>query len=169
MRKVYIYLFCLTLLVLSSAGQLSSKGLCDGPGGGLLCGAGIGGGIGSAIDGDDGAKAGAIIGGIMGIASSINEAENRNTNQSQDSNNEVISNDNEVISNDYPARLVYNTQIALISIGYYVGMYDGSYTRSTSDAIKSYQKDNSFIVNGIPTEELYERIRRDVIEKYSKE
>ena len=91
MRKVYIYLFCLTLLVLSSAGQLSSKGLCDGPGGGLLCGAGIGGGIGSAIDGDDGAKAGAIIGGIMGIASSINEAENRNTNESQNSYNEVIS------------------------------------------------------------------------------
>ena len=162
MRKVYIYLVCLTLLVLSSAGQLSSKGLCDGPGGGLLCGAGIGGGIGSAIDGDDGAKAGAIIGGIMGIASSINEAENRNTNQSQNSYNEVI-------SNDYPALLVYNTQIALISIGYYVGMYDGSYTRSTSDAIKSYQKDNSLIVNGIPTEQLYEKIRRDVIEIYSKE
>lgn len=162
MRKVYIYLFCLTLLVLSSASQLSSKGLCDGPGGGLLCGAGIGGGIGSAIDGDDGAKAGAIIGGIMGIASSLNEAENRNTNENQNSYNEVI-------SDDYPALLVYNTQIALISIGYYVGMYDGSYTRSTSDAIKSYQKDNSLIVNGIPTEELYERIRRDVIKMYSKE
>tara|TARA_B100000925_G_C21713025_1_gene347525 strand:- start:58 stop:513 length:456 start_codon:yes stop_codon:yes gene_type:complete len=150
------------LICLIIPGQLSSKGLCDGPGGGFLCGAGIGGGIGSAIDGDDGAKAGAIIGGIMGIASSINETENRNTNESQNSYNEVI-------SDDYPALLVYNTQIALISIGYYVGMYDGSYTRSTSDAIKSYQKDNSLIVNGIPTEELYERIRRDVLEIYSKE
>ena len=167
MRKVYIYLFCLTLLVLSSAGQLSSKGLCDGPGGGLLCGAGIGGGIGSAIDGDDGAKAGAIIGGIMGIASSINEAEKKDGEDPEQAIEE--DHDNEVISNDYPALLVYNTQIALISIGYYVGMYDGSYTRSTSDAIKSYQKDNSFIVNGIPTEALYERIRRDVIEIYSKE
>lgn len=162
MRKVYTYVFCLMLIGLITSGQLSSKGLCDGPGGGFLCGAGIGGGIGSAIDGDDGAKAGAIIGGIMGIASSINEAENRNTNESQNSYNEVI-------SDDYSALLVYNTQIALISIGYYVGMYDGSYTRSTSDAIKSYQKDNSLIVNGIPTEELYERIRRDVLEIYSKE
>jgi peptidoglycan hydrolase-like protein with peptidoglycan-binding domain len=48
-------------------------------------------------------------------------------------------------------------------------MYDGSFTRNTSEAIKSYQKDNSLIVNGIPTEELYERIRRDVVETYSKE
>jgi hypothetical protein len=162
MKKFYIYVFCLMLGGLISAGQSSSKGLCDGPGGGLLCGAGIGGGIGSAIDGDDGAKAGAIIGGIMGIASSINEAENSNTNENLNSYNEVI-------SDDYPALLVYNTQIALISIGYYVGMYDGSFTRNTSEAIKSYQKDNSLIVNGIPTEELYERIRRDVVETYSKE
>ena len=41
-----------TIFVSESVGKL-----CDGPGGGLLCGAGIGGGIGSAIDGDDGAKA----------------------------------------------------------------------------------------------------------------
>tara|TARA_Y100000768_G_scaffold387759_1_gene380167 strand:+ start:3885 stop:4373 length:489 start_codon:yes stop_codon:yes gene_type:complete len=162
MKKLYKYVFCLALVSLISAGQLSSKGLCDGPGGGLLCGAGIGGGIGSAIDGDDGAKAGAIIGGIMGIASSINEAESRNTNESLNYNNEVI-------SDNYPALLVYNTQIALISIGYYVGMYDGTFTRSTSEAIKSYQKDNSLIINGIPTEELYERIRRDIIKIYSKE
>ena len=65
--------------------------------------------------------------------------------------------------------LVYNTKIALISIGYIVGMYDGSFTRSTSEAIKSYQKDNSLIINGIPTEQLYERIKRDVVDIYSSE
>ena len=162
MKKIFIYVCCLTLAVLISTNQLSSRSLCDGPGGGLLCGAGIGGGIGSAIDGDDGAKAGAIIGGIMGIASSINESENKNTDVSKDTYNEII-------SNEYSTRLVYNTQIALISIGYFVGIYDGSYTRSTSDAIKSYQKDNSLVVNGIPSEGLYERIKRDVVDLYSKE
>lgn len=162
MKKIFTYIFCLTLVGLISAGQLSSKGLCDGPGGGLLCGAGIGGGIGSAIDGDDGAKAGAIIGGIMGIASSINEAENKSIKESQNSYNEIM-------SDEYSTLLVYNTQIALISIGYFVGMYDGSFTRSTSEAIKSYQKDNSLIINGIPTEQLYERIRSDVVDIYSSE
>ena len=162
MKKIFTYMCCLTLFILISAGQLSSKGLCDGPGGGLLCGAGIGGGIGSAIDGDDGAKAGAIIGGIMGIASSINEAENESINESQNSYNEIM-------SDEYSTLLVYNTQIALISIGYFVGMYDGSFTRSTSEAIKSYQKDNSLIINGIPTEQLYERIRSDVVDIYSSE
>ena len=41
MRKLYTYVFCLMLIGLITSGQLSSKGLCDGPGGGFLCGAGI--------------------------------------------------------------------------------------------------------------------------------
>lgn len=162
MKKVMATFLTIILINCSYIPFAASKSLCDGPAGGLLCGAGIGGGIGSALDGEEGAKTGAIFGGLMGLAAGINEAE-QNKKYDDHSEHHVI------ISNDYPALLVYNTQIALISIGYYVGMYDGSFTNETSDAIKSYQKDNNLIVNGIPTEELYERIKRDVAKLYTQE
>ena len=85
-----------TIFVSESVGKL-----CDGPGGGLLCGAGIGGGIGSAIDGDDGAKAGALIGGLIGITSRINEAEKQGDNTSSINNN-ANTEKNQIISTDYP-------------------------------------------------------------------
>src|SRR6056300_10109 len=162
MNKIMATILSIIILNFSYIPYATSNSLCDGPAGGLLCGAGIGGGIGSALDGEDGAKTGAIFGGLMGLAAGINEAE-QNRKYSDNSEPNVI------ISNEYPALLVYNTQIALISIGYYVGMYDGSFTNETSDAIKSYQKDNNLIVNGIPTEELYERIKRDVAKLYTQE
>jgi hypothetical protein len=152
-----------TIFVSESVGKL-----CDGPGGGLLCGAGIGGGIGSAIDGDDGAKAGALIGGLIGITSRINEAEKQGDNTSSVNNN-AKTEKNQIISTDYPISMVYNTQIALISLGYYVGVYDGSFTQNTADAIKSYQQNNSLIANGFPSKELYKHIKNNVAILYSEE
>jgi peptidoglycan hydrolase-like protein with peptidoglycan-binding domain len=152
-----------TIFVSESVGKL-----CDGPGGGLLCGAGIGGGIGSAIDGDDGAKAGALIGGLIGITSRLNEAENQGDSSSSVNNN-VNTENNQIISTDYPVSMVYNTQIALISLGYYVGVYDGSFTQNTADAIRSYQQNNSLIANGFPSKELYKHIKKNVAILYSEE
>ncbi len=152
-----------TVFISESVGKL-----CDGPGGGLLCGAGIGGGIGSAIDGDDGAKAGALIGGLIGITSRINEAEKQGDNTSSINNN-ANTEKNQIISTDYPISMVYNTQIALISLGYYVGVYDGSFTQNTADAIKSYQQNNSLIANGFPSKELYKHIKNNVAILYSEE
>ena len=159
----------LLLLIVSTTFVSESVGkLCDGPGGGLLCGAGIGGGIGSAIDGDDGAKAGALIGGLIGITSRINEAEKQGDNTSSVNINANTEN-NQIISTDYPISMVYNTQIALISLGYYVGVYDGSFTQNTADAIKSYQQNNSLIANGFPSKELYKHIKNNVAILYSEE
>tara|TARA_Y100000590_G_scaffold470450_1_gene665106 strand:- start:1233 stop:1733 length:501 start_codon:yes stop_codon:yes gene_type:complete len=143
-------------IILSST---NAQGICDGAGGGLLCGAGIGGGIGAAIDGEDGAAAGAIIGGIMGIASSLND---NNQTENQELKQVEIIDPYQIISTDYSVELIYNTQIALISLGYNVGFYDGRFTMATKNAIKSYQKNNSLIGNGIPSDELYAHIRKNV-------
>ncbi|MDG2187876.1 MAG: peptidoglycan-binding domain-containing protein [Hyphomicrobiales bacterium] len=166
--------FALFIMIANSVFVSESAGkLCDGPGGGLLCGAGIGGGIGSALDGDKGAKAGALIGGLIGITSRINEAEQNENQSSREDAYDSIENDdsynNQIISTDYPVSLVYNTQIALISLGYYVGIYDGSFTLNTKKAIKSYQKNNSLISNGFPSDKLYTHIKKNVANLYSKE
>ncbi|MAU87232.1 MAG: peptidoglycan-binding protein [Alphaproteobacteria bacterium] len=171
MRNLIAIILLLVMVNMIFVSESVGK-LCDGPGGGLLCGAGIGGGIGSAIDGDDGAKAGALIGALIGVTSRINEAEKQGDNTSSVNNDAYIENyieNNQIISTEYPISMVYNTQIALISLGYYVGVYDGSFTQNTADAIKSYQQNNSLIANGFPSKELYKHIKNNVAILYSEE
>ena len=55
------------LLALGIAAPASAQGLCSGPLGSGVCGAGIGGGLGAALGGRKGAQTGAIIGGVYGL------------------------------------------------------------------------------------------------------
>ena len=126
------------------------------------------------IEGDReaGALAGALIGALIGVTSRINEAEKQGDNTSSVNNDAYIENyieNNQIISTEYSISMVYNTQIALISLGYYVGVYDGSFTQNTADAIKSYQQNNSLIANGFPSKELYKHIKNNVAILYSEE
>ncbi|MFQ3360909.1 MAG: outer membrane lipoprotein SlyB [Alphaproteobacteria bacterium] len=160
-RMKYILILILTIVALSYPNTARAEGteLCGGAGGSLLCGAGIGGGIGAAIGGNDGAKSGALIGGLIGIVSNINNQAKTNDNTNG------IDNTNNIYTYD----LIYNTQIALISLGYDTGLYDGNYGPKTKNSIRSYQKNNSLLVNGLPSKELYLHIKKSVVNLYSEE
>jgi hypothetical protein len=151
MKYILILIFTIVVLSYSNTARAEGTELCGGAGGSLLCGAGIGGGIGAAIGGNDGAKSGALIGGLIGVVS------NENTNGIDDTNN------------IYTYDLIYNTQIALISLGYDTGLYDGNYGPQTKNSIRSYQKNNSLLVNGLPSKELYLHIKKSVVNLYSEE
>jgi len=159
MKYLLILILTITISNYSNTANAEETELCGGVGGSLLCGAGIGGGIGAAIGGNDGAKSGALIGGILGIASSINKQQKINDNTNNiDSTNNI-----------YTYDLTYNIQIALISLGYDTGAYDGIYGPQTKNSIKSYQKNNSLLVNGFPSKELYLHIKKSVVNLYSEE
>jgi len=157
----YLIILILTIMISNYSNTANAEGtkLCEGIGGNLLCGAGIGGGIGAAIGGNDGAKSGALIGGIIGITSSLSKQARIN----KDANNV------DSTANIYTYDLIYNIQIALISLGYDTGAYDGNYGPQTKNSIKGYQKNNSLLVNGLPSKELYIHIKKSVVNLYSEE
>jgi peptidoglycan hydrolase-like protein with peptidoglycan-binding domain len=97
--------------------------------------------IGGIIDGGKGAGRGAAIGAGVGVVAGAIEAEN-NARRSAYYGPPPGSN------------LVYDTQSALLRLGYNPGPPDGIYGQRTAEAISEYQYNNRLPVNGQPSPQL---------------
>ena len=155
--------------VAASTIPASAQGLCDGPVGSGLCGAGIGGGIGAALGGKKGAGTGAIIGGVIGLGSGMAQQQRqpyyrqpayappppprtyRRTYQPTYQ---------PTYRPAYSSQLVFSIQSGLLQLGYNPGPADGIYGSGTAGAIEAYQGDNGLLIDGRPSEELYAHMQQ---------
>jgi peptidoglycan hydrolase-like protein with peptidoglycan-binding domain len=103
--------------------------------------------IGGIIDGGKGAGRGAAIGAGVGVVAGAIEAEN-NARRSAYYGPPPGSN------------LVYDTQSALLRLGYNPGPPDGVYGQRTAEAISEYQYNNRLPVDGQPSPQLLDYMIR---------